>query len=196
MPELQSPRLSLSEWLVLCVICEKPTHGFAIAGLLGPLGSLGRIWRVPKPAIYRALGRLEILGLIRTAGEEPSTHGPVRSVTQATPAGQRAARQWLATPAAHPRDVRSELLVKLALLDRAATDPRTLLLAQQMRLAPVAAALDERLRAAQGFERTLILWRHEAMSATMRFLAEMTPTAQARSDLPASAPAGPAAREG
>jgi DNA-binding PadR family transcriptional regulator len=186
MPDPLSPELSLSEWLVLCVVCEKPTHGFAIAGLLGPKGSLGAIWRVPKPVIYRALGRLEAFGLVRTAGEEHSTQGPVRSVTQVTPAGRRAARRWLAPPVAHPRDVRSELLVKLALLDRSGADPQTLLLAQQMRLAPVAAALGERLKDAEGFERTLILWRHEAMSATMRFLAEMTSPAQSLADLPPS----------
>jgi hypothetical protein len=34
----------------------------------------------------------------------------------------------------------------------------------------VAAALDDRLRATTGFEHTLVLWRHEAMTATLRFL--------------------------
>jgi DNA-binding PadR family transcriptional regulator len=174
MPDLQAPELSLSEWLVLSVVCEKPVHGWAIVALLGPAGSLGAIWQVPKPTIYRALGRLEDLNLVRTAGEEPSSHGPVRSVTLATAAGREAVRRWLATPVAHPRDVRSELLMKLALLDRAGADPGALLLAQQLRLAPIEAALGERLADAQGFERTLILCRHEAMMATMRFLAELT----------------------
>ncbi len=49
-----------------------------------------------------------------------------------------------------------------------------LLQAQFARLLPVAAALDDRLRAATGFEYTLVLWRHEAMTATMRFLAPLT----------------------
>ncbi|HTS97252.1 MAG TPA: hypothetical protein VMI33_11560 [Streptosporangiaceae bacterium] len=43
--------------------------------------------------------------------------------------------------------------------------------AQQAELMPVALALGERLRSAEGFGRTLALWRYEAMSATMRFLA-------------------------
>jgi hypothetical protein len=34
----------------------------------------------------------------------------------------------------------------------------------------LAAALDDRRRATTGFEHTLVLWRHEAMTATMRFL--------------------------
>jgi DNA-binding PadR family transcriptional regulator len=171
MPDPQAPRLSLSEWLVLSLICEKPTHGFAIARMLGPVGSLGQVWRVPKPVIYRAMQRLELLGLVRTAGEQDSSRGPVRSLSKATPAGRRAAEAWLSTPVAHARDVRSEFLVKLALLDRAEADPRELLRAQQTQLVPIATALDDRLRSAEGFEHTLALWRHEAMSATIRFLA-------------------------
>jgi DNA-binding PadR family transcriptional regulator len=57
--EREARGLALSEWLVLCVICEQTTHGFAIAALLGTGGDLGRIWRVPKPVIYRAIARLE-----------------------------------------------------------------------------------------------------------------------------------------
>jgi PadR family transcriptional regulator AphA len=171
----EAPRLALSEWVVLCAVCEQTTHGFAIAALLGADGSLGRIWRVPKPVVYRASGRLEKLGLVRSVGEEHSAQGPVRSVLKATPAGRRAVAQWLNTPVEHARDVRSELMIKLALLDRAEADPHPLLLAQQMRLAPIAAALDKRVRDTSGFDHTLAVWRHEAMSATMRFLNQMTP---------------------
>ena len=116
--------------------CEQPTHGFAIAALLGTGGDLGRIWRVPKPVIYRAIARLEKLGLIRTAGEQHSAQGPVRSLLKPTPYGRRAAAQWLGTPVEHARDVRSELMIKLALLDRAGADPQPLLLAQQMQDSP------------------------------------------------------------
>lgn len=35
MPATEAPTLSLAEWLVLCLVCEKPQHGFAIARLLG-----------------------------------------------------------------------------------------------------------------------------------------------------------------
>jgi PadR family transcriptional regulator AphA len=177
MPDREVPRLSLAEWLVLCLICDKPTHGFAIAAQLTAEGSLGQVWRVPKQVIYRAMQRLEQLGLIRAAGEQHSSHGPVRSLSETTPAGRRAAAAWLSRPAVHARDVRSELLVKLALLDRAGADPRQLLRAQQAQLAPIAAALDDHLRSAEGFERTLALWRLEAMTATIRFLAAMAPQA-------------------
>jgi DNA-binding PadR family transcriptional regulator len=164
-------RLSLAEWLVLCLVREQPTYGLVIAQLLDHDGSLGRIWSVPKASVYRALQRLELLGLIRTAGKQRATQGgPTRSLMKATSAGRSAGVAWLSTPVEHARDVRCELMVKLALLDRAGSDARVLIQAQIVWLLPVAAALDDRLRAATGFERTLVLWRHEAMMATMRFL--------------------------
>ena len=170
MPAAGEPALSLSEWLVLCLICERPTHGNAIAGLLAPGGGLGQVWRVHKSVIYRAVERLELLGLVRTAGEQPSSKGPVRSLVETTAAGQAEARAWLRRPVAHARDIRSELLVKLALLDRTGTDSGELLLAQQAQLAPIAEALADRLHAATGFDRTVALWRHETIAATLRFL--------------------------
>jgi hypothetical protein len=70
--------------------------------------------------------------------------------------------------------VRSELLAKLALLDRAGTDPRPLLDAQRDQLVPIAAALRERLAEAEGFQRTITAWRCENVSATLRFLDVLT----------------------
>src|SRR3984885_7321706 len=153
------PALSLSEWLVLCLICEKPTHGNAIAGLLSEAGGLSQVWRVHRSMIYLSVKRLEQLGLVRTAGTQPATKGPARLFVDATPAGRAAAAAWLGTPVAHARDVRSELLVKLALLDRAGHDPQRLLAAQRTQLAPVAAALRGRLEAASGSEPRVVLWR-------------------------------------
>ena len=177
-PEERS--LSLAEWLVLCLVCEEPRHGFAIARILGREGSMGRIWRVPKPVIYRGLQRLELLGLVQTAEQQQSSQGPVRSLIDATHAGRHAAADWLTQPVEHTRDVRSELLVKLALLDRAGTDPQPLLEAQREQLAPVADALHDRLGMASGFDCTLALWRYETVSATVRFLDAMCAQVAAR----------------
>ena len=170
-------RLSLAEWLVLCLAREEPTYGLVVAGLLDYNGSLGRVWYVPKGTVYRAVQRLEVLGLIRMTGRQRASQGgPDRALLQATPAGRAAAQAWLSTPVEHPRDVRSELLVKLALLDRAGSDSRALALvqAQLTRLLPAAAALDDQLSATTGFEHTLVLWRRGAMTATMRFLQDLT----------------------
>ena len=174
-PNAGEHRLSLAEWLVLCLVRERPTYGLVIAQLLDRDGSLGKIWFVPKGTVYLALQRLELLGLIRTAGtQRAELGGPARTLLKATPAGRAAAQAWLSTPVQHPRDVRSELMIKLALLDRAGSDSRALVRAQLERLLPVAAALDVRLRASTGFERTLVLWRREALTATMGFLQTLT----------------------
>src|SRR5579863_2852330 len=164
-------RLSLAEWLVLCLVREQPTYGLVIAQLLDRDGRLGQIWSVPKGSVYLALQRLELLGLIRMAGTQRADQGgPARTLLKATPAGRAAAQAWLSTPVEHPRDVRSELMIKLALLDRAGSDCRVLVRAQLARLRPVAADLDDQLGATTGFERTLVIWRQTALTATMRFL--------------------------
>ena len=168
-------RLSLADWLVLCLVREQPTYGLVIARLLDRDGSLGRIWSVPKASVYLALQRLELLGLIRTAGKQRSVQGgPARSLLEATPAGRAAAQNWLSTPVEHARDVRSELMMKLALLDRSGSESRALVRAQLARLVPLAAALDDQLHATTGFEHTMVLWRREAVTATMGFLQTLT----------------------
>src|SRR5580704_16098416 len=145
MTDAPAPELSLTEWLILSLCCEGPTHGFAVARLLAQQGELGQVWRVPKPVIYRGLARLEQLGLVLTVGEQTTSLGPARSVVEATADGRQASAAWLGTPVRHIRDVRSELMVKLALLDRSGADPRALLTAQREQLAPIADALAERL---------------------------------------------------
>jgi PadR family transcriptional regulator AphA len=173
----EEPSLSLAEWLVLSLVCEGTTHGFAIAALAGPDGGIGRAWRLPRPVVYRALGRLRDAGLIAETGVEHSVHGPARTLVEATTNGASAAERWLGRPVAHVRDVRSELLVKLALLDRAGRDPSGLLAAQRRTLEPIVAALRDARDRARGFDRTLAAWRYETAVATVAFLDELLTTA-------------------
>ena len=49
MPNPGARQLRLSDWLVLCVVCKEPTHGFAVAGLFSREGSLRRVWQFPSP---------------------------------------------------------------------------------------------------------------------------------------------------
>ncbi len=184
MPAHAEPSLSLAEWIVLCLACERQLHGFALVRLLDADGEIGRIWRIPKPVIYRALQRLEQLGALRATEPQQSSQGPARSPFSATSRGRALATAWLRQPVGHNRDIRSELLAKLALLDRAGTDPGPLLDAQRDQLQPVADALAERLATAAGFERTLLLWRAETIAATMRFLEALrAPAATRTADL-------------
>jgi PadR family transcriptional regulator AphA len=170
MPRRQGPGLSLAEWLVLCLVSEEPAHGFALAARLAPDGDMGIIWHVRKAVVYRAAQRLERLGLITAEDKQHSRLGPPRSRLSVTPEGDRAAQGWLRQPVTHPRDVRSELLPKLALLSRAGADPGDLLRAQRRELVPVADGLAAQLRTATGFDQVLVQWRHESVSATLHIL--------------------------
>lgn len=153
-----APSMSLPEWTVLAILSQQPAHGFAIAQLTAPRGELGRIWHIPKGVVYRAIGRLQEAGLITPDGTEPGL-GPQRTVYTAVPAGRRAAREWLETPARHVRDIRSQLLLKLALLDRAGADPVGLLRRQRAALEPIARAIEAGHAPPDGFDATHPLGR-------------------------------------
>jgi PadR family transcriptional regulator AphA len=167
------PTLSLPEWTVLAVVDEHPTHGFAIAQLTASGGELGRIWHIPRPVIYRSIGRLLDLGLLAPEAVE-SGRGPQRTLYSVTPAGHEAVRHWLDTPVAHIREVRSHLLLKLALLDRAGGDASGLLVRQKAALEPIAQAILAEQPGSHSFDATLLAWRRATTCATMSFLEELT----------------------
>jgi DNA-binding PadR family transcriptional regulator len=176
----EQPSLSVPEWLVLAILSQQPRHGFAVAQLTAADGELGRVWQVPKAVIYRAIGRLLEVGLIEPEGTEPGL-GPQRTVYAATPAGQRAAQRWLRTPVDHVRDIRSQLLLKLALLDRAGEDPADLLRMQRKVLEPIVRAMEAKNDAqrhaddaAGGFDAILIAWRKATALAALDFIDMIT----------------------
>jgi DNA-binding PadR family transcriptional regulator len=189
MPRRHGPGLSLAEWLVLCLVSQEPAHCFALAALLAPDGSIGMAWHVHKAEVYRAAQRLERLGLVIAADKQVTSLGPPRARLSATPEGHRAAQGWLRQPAGHARDMRSELLVKLAVLSRAGADPGDLLRAQRRQLTPVAEELARQLRTATGAGRSLLLWRHGSVCAMLRFIDVLLATAPTPAPRAESAPA-------
>ena len=162
--------MSVADWAVLGLIAEAPSHGFALAGVLAPDGALGRVWTVGRPAVYQSLAKLSDRGWVRAVERTASPRGPSRSVLAVTPAGVRALEGWLVTPVDHVRDVRSELLVKLALADRRGDDPGALLEAQRRHLETALVALDATVRSAVGFERVLAEWRRASHRAAIDFV--------------------------
>ncbi len=174
MTEPASPSLSLTEWVVLGVLSERPAHGFAVAALTAEDGELGRIWHIPRPAIYRALSRVEAAGLVTAGAVEPG-RGPQRTIYAITRQGRGAMDAWLGTPVRHVRDVRSQLLMKLALLDRAGRDPSDLLVRQRAVLEPIAAAVKAERSEPGGFDATLLAWRRATAGAALSFLDDICP---------------------
>jgi DNA-binding PadR family transcriptional regulator len=167
---MELAHLTLAEWAVLGALGPRYAHGFALVKALAPHGPFGRIWSVPTPVVYRAINDLRAEGLIEIIGAEPSDAGPTRTLLGVTPDGKRQLDRWLATPVEHMREMRSELLLKLAVLAHLNRKPDRLVKAQLRRFAPVVAALEARAEAEAGFDATLAAWRVESARSTMRFL--------------------------
>jgi DNA-binding PadR family transcriptional regulator len=168
----EQPSLSVPEWLVLSILSQQSQHGFALAQLTAPDGELGRVWHIPKAVIYRAIGRLLDVGLIEPEGTEQGL-GPQRTLYAPTPEGRAAAQHWLRTPVEHVRDIRSQLLLKLALLDRAEEDPAELLRTQREVLKPIVRAMEAKCEGT-GFDAVLIAWRKATARAALDFLDMIT----------------------
>ncbi len=155
---------------MLALVAEDTTHGWALAQLLAPEGAVGAVWTVRRALVYRAVARLTELGLIRETGLAPSARGPQRMMMKVTPAGRRLTASWLETPVAHVRDMRTEFLVKLLLLDRVDGDQSALIRRQREELATISQQLNVQLAGAERFDAVLLRWRVESSVAALRFL--------------------------
>jgi DNA-binding PadR family transcriptional regulator len=163
------PELSFADWVVLGLVAEGPTHGWPIVLALRADGAMGRVWTVPRPVVYRSLTTLTDRGYIEEFGAAPVSRGPQRTIVRATRRGRSALRRWLETPVEHIREVRTEFLVKLALLARVERPSRRLLERQIEHLAPVIRAVSTR-PTGEGFDLVLNRWRREQAIAVDRFL--------------------------
>jgi DNA-binding PadR family transcriptional regulator len=170
---------ALAEWTVLVLLSQRPAHGFAVSQLTTPDGEIGRIWRIPKPVVYRAIGRLLDAGFITPESVEPGL-GPRRTIYTVTERGREEAERWLSTPVEHVRDIRSHLLIKLALLHRADRDSTELLKRQRVALDPIARAMQAPRAEADGFDEILLAWRHATAAAALGFLDDIAAKTEAR----------------
>jgi PadR family transcriptional regulator AphA len=123
--------LALAEATCLAVIATAPAplHGWALVKDLAPGGPLGRIWSLSRPLTYRAIDQLTGADLVVRHGEQRGK-GADRRLLGPTPSGTALASRWLASPVVHLRDVRTELLLKLALCERAGRSTGPLVSAQ------------------------------------------------------------------
>jgi DNA-binding PadR family transcriptional regulator len=161
------------EWAVLGVIARAPAHGFAVARTLAPTGSLGRVWSMTRPRVYRAIDDLDARGLIAGAGTAPSERGPTRTLFDVTDAGRVRLDAWLGTPVDHVREIRSDLLLKLAFLYERGTSPAPLLDAQRAKLVPVLEHLEGAIDASQGFDTVVLRYRLESTRSAIQFIEEV-----------------------
>jgi DNA-binding PadR family transcriptional regulator len=161
--------LTAGEWALLALLDLEPAHGFALARAMAPDGEVGRVWAMRRPLVYRALDTLERMGLVRPVATQPSNAGPRRTIFKPTAEGRRALDEWLQQPVDHVRDARSLLMLKLLFLGKRDDDVAPLLTAQRDRFTQSAERLEAAVDGAEGFERTLLLWRLHNTDAAIRF---------------------------
>jgi DNA-binding PadR family transcriptional regulator len=162
--------LAPGEWSVLALLAEEPGHGWALTRQMARDGEIGRVWALGRPLVYRALELLEERGLIEPVGSERGIRGPNRTVFRATDLGREALAEWLTVPVEHVRDVRSLLLLKLVLIERARLDRDPLLRAQRELVVPAVAALEARLAGSTGSEAIFVRFRLESTRAVLDFI--------------------------
>jgi DNA-binding PadR family transcriptional regulator len=162
--------MSLTDCVVLAVIAEAPRHGFSVARELAADTPIGQVWTVRRPLVYRSLEHLANDGLVVASRTEPGTQGPHRTVYQATRTGRSRLARWLDEAVDHPRDVRSELLVKFVLRARRGELLSPLARRQLELFAPVADGLARAARRATGAHRVVARWRLESSRAITRTL--------------------------
>lgn len=166
---MSSPRLSVTEYAVLGILAEEPSHGFAISKQLEADGEVGRVLTVRRPLVYRALDRLVEAGYAEAVSTEQGD-GPQRIIHRATRKGRNRLQSWLNEPVGHVRDLRIEFLLKLALLRRTGQSPLRLIQAQRATLDPKLEALDD---SDQEPDDHVELWRRHNAAAASAYLEEL-----------------------
>lgn len=161
--------LSTTEYVVLGLLAETPSHGFAIARKLEADEDLGRIYTVRRPLVYRALDRLVDRGLAAPAHVERGDSGPNRVIHHITDEGRRALDGWLSNPVDHVRDMRIGFLLKVALLLRSGRSPASLVQAQRSSLAPTLHALHK-----APDDDHVEIWRNHSARMAREYLEELT----------------------
>ncbi len=170
MARTRDDQLLLGEWACLGALYPAPTHGFAIAGRLKPEGDIGRVWSMSRALTYRALDQLTERGLAQVVGEEPGIAGGNRTILAATRSGRARLRQWLQTPVAHLRDVRSELLLKIVLAEQCGVDIAGMLAEQRARVAAQVDAFDQHDVRDVEVHDVVMMWRRESARSVLHFL--------------------------
>jgi PadR family transcriptional regulator AphA len=159
------PTLSLNEWAVLGVLVDDARHGYDIAAELQPGTPIGDVWRLTRQLVYRALERLQALGLAEARRTEASAVGPPRTIYGPTAEGRATLDHWLVTPVEHMREIRNAFLLKMLIADRLDRDTQELVRAQREAFADML----DRLAAPPGGD-AVALWRHHSALAVASFL--------------------------
>ncbi|MFQ6144216.1 PadR family transcriptional regulator [Streptomyces sp. SID10815] len=167
---MEQPDLPLAEWIVLALVAERPSHGFAVAALTAEGAEIGEFWYISRPMVYRSISRLVERGLITPVGAEESDRGPQRMIYAATRSAKTTVNRWLSEPVTKLFDVRAELTSKLLLLHRRDAGPARLVERQRVVLDEIEESMRAKEHAGNYLTRAIYAWRLEHVRAARRFL--------------------------
>ncbi|MEV7726269.1 PadR family transcriptional regulator [Streptomyces sp. NPDC087917] len=167
---MERPDLPLAEWIVLALLAERPSHGFAISALTAEGTEIGQFWYISRPMVYRSITRLVERGLIAPVGAEESDRGPQRMIYAATRAAKTAVNRWLSEPVDHLRDIRADLTCKLLLLQRRDTSPARLIERQRVVMDEIEESLRAKEHTSDHLTRAIYAWRLELVRAARHLL--------------------------
>jgi len=162
--------LSVLDQIVLALMGEKPSHGFAVSKELETDPSLSAVIRARRPLVYRSINSLVGAKLIRETKTEPGDQGSPRVIYAATATGKSTTTKWLNDTVDHPRDARIELLAKFVLRNRRNLKNQQLAKRQRKLFERQAANLQEAANSATDDVRLVALWRVETINAMISLL--------------------------
>ncbi|MCX6056075.1 MAG: PadR family transcriptional regulator [Chloroflexi bacterium] len=100
-----------SEFALLGLLFERPTHGYDLHRLVNDPQGIGMIWGVKMSNLYAQLDKLEKKGFI-TGIIRPPDSRPAKTEYHITDEGKNIFVEWLKTIVKHPRDFRQEFMLR------------------------------------------------------------------------------------
>ena len=100
-----------SEFALLGLLYEKPTHGYDLHRLITDPDGIGMIWGVKLSNLYAQIDKLEKKGFLEGIQFSEESR-PARTEYHITENGKQAFEEWLSELVRHPRDFRQEFMLR------------------------------------------------------------------------------------
>jgi molybdopterin-binding protein len=162
-----SLELDLVSAACLVLISRGECHGYELAKQFEVGTTLGHVLTLSRPVVYRAIKTLEALQLVRSI-ESTGIRGQLKWKLKCTSSGEKIVKKWLGSPVQNLRDLRTEFLIKLLLLQISKQNSKPLIKAQREALKTRIANLLADVSATP-----ISIWRREQARAALRFLDEL-----------------------
>lgn len=120
-----------SEYILLGLIYEKPTHGYDLHKQITDPEGIGTIWKVKISNLYAQLDKLVEKKFI-TGIVQPGDIHPNRMEYHISKEGKKAFEEWLETTVKHPRDFRHEFMARYYFILKYAPQKAAVLCGRQL----------------------------------------------------------------